>query len=360
MIVVHWNKSSGPEPILQYPPGEIFPSKELFLKIWAQHDLSKENFAVQYVPEDSENNPFQYISILQRFEGEVYFLLLIYNKSANTEMIIKEYIDVLGIISKNLIELINTNKITRAISEAFNTIKNYTKIGREENLLNFFHEKIKSIILKILQDGVISKPELSMILRKEYGFSTINIDFLLVSLIQEGLIVKKDVPGVNDCYFLIKDVSCLRVPPKDITSEMSSEVSKNYSNKLAKFFGSYDCSSELEVKSLINFLIDKEIFELIKLLREKSISVFETISMLNNREELFDELLEKNIIFEAQGQVYLFSDVRFVKFPPLYLLEKLVKRRENLEISNDQYLMHLKLLIDQIKDENSLKNYEII
>ena len=53
IIIVHWNKSTGPEPIIQYPPGE-FPPKEIFLKIWAIHELDKESSMIEYIPE--ENN----------------------------------------------------------------------------------------------------------------------------------------------------------------------------------------------------------------------------------------------------------------------------------------------------------------
>ena len=163
LLIVHWNKQTGPEPIIQYPPEKPFPPKDLFLKIWAKHELDKENTMIEFTPEDSENS---FISIIQQFEGETYFIL-VYSQKNKKQNLIKESPDILAIMSKNLVELINTNKITRAISEAYTTIKNYSKLDEEENLKNFFQDKLKNTILQILRNGVISKSDLTNKLRHD-------------------------------------------------------------------------------------------------------------------------------------------------------------------------------------------------
>ncbi|MCK4369438.1 MAG: hypothetical protein KAW03_00095, partial [Candidatus Lokiarchaeota archaeon] len=213
IILTHWSSSIGPEPIIQYPPEKPFPAKDLFLKIWAKHELNKENSVIEFTPEDEDNS---YVSVIQRFEGEVYFLILVYSKEDMHDDIIKESPEILALISKNLIELINTNKITRTISEAYNTIRNYSKLDEEENLINFFQDRIKYTILQILRNGVISKQKLTNILRHEYGFSTVNIDLILISFFHENLLVKKNVPGSKECFFLIRDLSCTRIPPDNL------------------------------------------------------------------------------------------------------------------------------------------------
>jgi len=203
LIIVHWNKSTGPIPIIQYPPEGTYPSKDVFLKIWAQHELNKENSLIELnsLLEEKDRN---IVSVIQEYEGEIYFLVLIIASKSKVGEIIST--DILAVITKNLLELINTNKITRAISEAFNTIKNYSKLEGDD-LIAFFQEKIITTILQILRNGVISKSELSEILRKEYGFSTLNIDLLLISFLREKLVLKKSLPGSKECYFLIKDIS---------------------------------------------------------------------------------------------------------------------------------------------------------
>jgi len=357
LIIVHWNKSTGPIPIIQYPPEGTYPSKEVFLKIWAQHELNKENSLIELdsLLEEKDRN---IVSVIQEYEGEIYFLVLIVASKSKVGEIISS--DILAVITKNLLELINTNKITRAISEAFNTIKNYSKLEGED-LITFFQEKIKATILQILRNGVISKSELTEILRQEYGFSTINIDLLLISFLREKLILKKSLPGSKECYFLIKDLSYMRIPPNKLPDEETDEkVVNKFKEELVNFYSSYNCSQEIDSMEIVNFLIDNDVYNLIRILRKNELTVHDCLNYLNNREELFEELLEKKIIFEAKGNVYLFTDIRFIKYTPYYIIKILPSRYKNQEISLDQYLYHVELLISQLKDKSSFTDYTVI
>lgn len=357
LIIVHWNKSTGPIPIIQYPPEGAYPSKDIFLKIWAQHDLNKESSLIELdsILKEKDRN---IVSVIQEYEGEIYFLVLIVASKSKVGEIISS--DILAVITKNLLELINTNKITRAISEAFNTIKNYNRLEGED-LIAFFQEKIKATILQILRNGVISKSELSEILRQEYGFSTVNIDLLLISFLREKLVLKKSLPGSKECYFLIKDLSYMRIPPKKLPDEETNEeAAKKFKKEFIKFYSSYNCNQEIDSKVILNFLIDNDISNLIRALRKNEITVNDCLNCLNNREELFEELLEKKIIFEAKGNVYLFTDIRFIKYTPYYIIKILPSRYKNQEISLDQYLCHLELLISQLRDNSSILDYSLI
>ena len=256
LIIIHWNKSTGPEPIIQYPPQSSYPSKELMLKIWAQHELNmdKSMIELERFPGDEDK---KYISLIQEFENELYFLVLIYDiQKANVDIITP---DILATINKNLLELMNTDKINRAISEAFYTIKNFNQL-ESENLINFFHDKIKSTILGILREGIISKEELTRKLREDYGFSTVNIDLLLISFLRENLIIKQPVAGSKECYLLINDLSFIRVPPKSLPKATTDEkIVKRYKKEYAKFYANYDYGKEIENKRHFNFLLDKDV-----------------------------------------------------------------------------------------------------
>ncbi|MEJ2295689.1 MAG: hypothetical protein P8Y23_13120, partial [Candidatus Lokiarchaeota archaeon] len=233
LIIIHWNKSTGPEPLIQYPPQSSYPSKELMLKIWAQHELNMDKSLIE-LEQFSEDEEKKYISLIQEFENELYFLVLIY--SAEKPNMDIPTADILATISKNLLELMNTNKINRAISEAFYTIKNFNQL-ESENLINFFQDKIKATILEILREGIISKADLTIKLREEYGFSTVNIDLLLISFLRETLIIKQPVAGSKECYLLIKDISFIRVPPKALPKDTTDEkILKRYRKEYTKFY----------------------------------------------------------------------------------------------------------------------------
>lgn len=352
IIIVHWNRQVGPQPILQYPPEKSFPPKNVLIKIWSIHELDNDSI-IQF---SSDEYPDSYISILQHHGGEIYFLILIYEKTEIVEDLL-DYSDIFFTISKNLIELLNTDKIARALFEAFNAIKNYTKLDEEENYLSFFTDKIKLTILQILRQGVISKSRLIDILRKEHGFSAVNIDLLIVSFLREKLIVKKNVPGSKEDYFLIKDLYLMRVPPENLPTFLKKTEKEDLQTIRTNFMSVHhelNYNSEIENKNLINFLMDKDVFSLLKILREKPLLVIECLNILNNNEELFNELIEKKIIYENKGIVYLFSDLRFIKFTPYYLVKNLLKRHKNDEISSDQFFFHINLLAQNEKE------YEIL
>jgi hypothetical protein len=212
-----------------------------------------------------------------------------------------------------------------------------------------------------LREGIISKDELTHKLREEYGFSTVNIDLLLISFLRENLIKKQLVAGSKECFLLIKDLSFIRVPPKSLPKDTTEEkIIKRYKKEYAKFYANYDSGKEIESKRLFNFLLDKEVFELIKALRKTDLSVNDCLIILNNKEELFSELLEENVIFESKGLVFLFSDIRFIKFVPYYIMKKLNLRYEKQEISLNQYISHLQYFLSTLESEPNHLNYSII
>jgi len=361
IIIVHWDKSIGPQPIIQYPPQENLPSNDLYLKIWALHELDKQNSMIEYIPEEGGD---QYFSILQTFQKDMYFIILVYQENMKFENIINKYPDILAIISKNLIDLIYTDKFPRAISEAFNTIKNLHVMDEEDILINFFFDRIKFTILRILRRGVISKIKLIEVLRSKYGFSTSNIDLILIAFIRENLILIENAPGVEECYFLINDISYMRIPPEKLPKNLNklkedANTLKKYKSALLNVYLNQDYDFLIENKKVMKFLVDKEVFELIKTLRNNVISVKRSLNILNNRIDLFNELIEKNYIFEIKGFVFLLTDVRFIKFPPVFLFKKLITRYRKNKISFDEFLMHTNMLSNKIKIQPD-NQFEII
>ena len=355
IIIIHWDKSTGPEPVIQYPPDKKFPPKDLFLKIWAIHELEKDNSMIEFAPDEKSK---QYLSLLQNFEDEIYFLILEYEQESKMDNVVIDHPDILAIISKNLIELIHTEKITRAISEAYNTIKNLSVVEQEEILLSFFRDKIKFIILKILRRGAISRAQLIEILKTKYGFLTTNIDLILVAFLREKLILKKNLYGKRVFYFLIKDLSYMRLPPKQIVdSDLFGEDEKSlakYREKIRDYYIKKNCEGFIDEKKILKYLTNKDILRLIKELRTKSISVKSCLGILNNREDIFEDLLEENYIYEVKGEIFLFSDIRFIKFTPVYILEDLIKRYEREEIGKEEFLIHLQLLAQDKKESPEL------
>jgi len=153
----------------------------------------------------------------------------------------------------------------------------------------------------------------------------------------------------------------MRIPSLKLPDDTIDEkISKKFKKEIIEFYANYNCSQEIESKLIVSLLIDSDVYNLIKVLRKNELSVNDSFNLLNNREDLFEELLEKKIIFEAKGLVFLFTDIRFVKYTPFYLIKILPMRYKKGEISFDQYLHHLKLLINPLKENASFLDYTVI
>ncbi|MBN1803102.1 MAG: hypothetical protein JW891_16445 [Candidatus Lokiarchaeota archaeon] len=359
VIVVRWSVNTGPEPIIQYPPAEKFPPNDLFVKLWTIHELNKERSMLEFVPEGDH----WYISVTQQYSGELYLLVLAYSQNADLENIID--FDILSNIAGDLIESINTNRITRAISETFNTIKDYSKIISEKNFIIYFQDKIKITILQILRNGVISKTELVRILKDNYGFSTLNIDLLLTSFIRDDLIIRKAMPGSKECYFLIKDISIIQLPPKRLPQfpedDYKSENIKAYKDKIKSYYNNMTIVPNIENKIMINLLVsNSEVYFLFKSLRKKTLSVHDCLVILNNNEDLFYDILDTGFIYENKGYVALILDFRFVKFKPFYIIKNLSTKYKKNEISLNEFITHLKLILGTSEKINLSTSYQII
>ena len=365
IILVRWDTQLGPKLIIQYPPEKEIPMKDLFVKIWAKYELQKEKPLIVLTEEDVDKN---YLAIAQFFEGELYFFIFKFEQLQKDQNF-EDYSEILASISKNVFQLIHSDKFMRALSEGYNQIKNFVKLGKEQNILNLFKDKIKRNILNILENGVISKSDLINKLKHDFGFSAVNIDLLLSSFLKEGVIIKKDLPGIKESIFLVKDLACVRIPPNQMDFNLNEKkgkikksqetLHKSILKKLNEFFTNFDIISEIKNNSLYTLFFDETTYNLIRILRKKSITIEEALSLLENKQEIFEDLLDKEIIIERKGVVYLFSDIRFISFLPIFILKNLMDRYNNLEITSDQYIAHIEILLAELNKKKK-EIYKII
>ncbi len=116
IIIIRWDTQLGPQPIIQYPPAKEMPKKDLFVKIWAKYELQKEKSIIMLTTEDLDKKDKNYLTVTQQYEGELYFFILEFERLQKDQNF-EDYSEILGSISKNLIELIHSDKFMRALSE---------------------------------------------------------------------------------------------------------------------------------------------------------------------------------------------------------------------------------------------------
>lgn len=334
LILVNWDMQLGPRTLVQFPPEEIFPPKEVLLKIWAQHEINPKNNFVSY--NDDEQNKY-YCSYLKKKKrtNKTYFIVLELAPD-DDERIFQEILDN---IAEDLINKIDHPHFNHVLSETYRIIKTYSDLDQEQLFLRLFEDKVRSDIFSILRNGVLTKKQLKSSLENLYGYSDLNIDLLLTPFIRLGLIQIDNIPGTPDSLFLVNDVYSCFLPPKEKPNiEFLRDI-------ITQRYMSPNIISDEDLQPLMQLYQEPGVKELISLLNEdiqNGMPYEIAITVLKNKVDTID-LLEKEMIIYVQEKkrIYLISQLNFFKFVPTYLISILSKRYQKNEISLDQLIQQL-------------------
>ncbi|MCP4760628.1 MAG: hypothetical protein GY870_02530 [archaeon] len=338
IIIGKFDSQLGPQPIIQYPPDPNFPDKEIFLRIWAHHEMNSSSAAVELIEAD-----LKYLSIIKKVNIEVFFLVLQLEKSDK----FTQYQEILLKISDSLFSAINSPHLTHVISETYTTIYEFSKLNEDQLFFNLFSEKDKLFILDILRKGSINKGELSRILMEKYGTSASNLDMLLNPFFHLELIKEMNVPGIKNALFLINDVYCCRLPPEKLLEYIKkgeNPADKMYLSEISSFYQDYKLETKNSINILSKILSNPIIYRAFQGLYENKINKDWFLDLISQNMQVFQELKQEKLIVEIENFIYAMAEVHFFKFNPIYLLRELKKRFENKEISTDQFLTHISLL----------------
>lgn len=346
LIIVKFNPQLGPEPIQQYPPDPNFPKKEVFLRIWAQHKMQSDSKFVEF------ENEHKYLSIIQKIKNEVYFLILQLEKNVK----FTAFQDILNSMAEPLFSAIGTAQLTRIIVDTYNQIDEYSKLNKVQLFFNLFNDMDKISIFEILQNGVIDKRSLADTLKDRWGISEKNLDLLINPFFNLDLIEETDIPGIEGCLFLVKDVLFCRLPPEPIVSELkgsNDSADRMYISELQEFYKNYQLESKEEINKLAKLLSDRNLYKSLEILYENRLKKERFMSIISQDVNLFQRIKDATLIIEIEDFIYPMSKIEFIKFTPIYLMRKLKKRYENKEISTDQFLYHINLLRKELEKNKS-------
>ena len=63
IIIVKNDIKLGPQPILQFPPDRDFPENEIFLRIWAHHEMDSDKNVIELHSDKNEENSKKFLSV---------------------------------------------------------------------------------------------------------------------------------------------------------------------------------------------------------------------------------------------------------------------------------------------------------
>lgn len=338
LILVKWDMRLGPNTLVQFPPEASFPPNELLLQIWAKHETTpNSNFIAVF----DEEKQIKYCS-LQKVDlktHETFFIILELSIEADVQI----YQEILNSIGNELIENYNTPHFSHFLSETYRAIKNYAEMDEKQLFFRLFEDNTRIHIFQILRQGAISKRLLREKLRSQFGYTNLNLDLLLTPFHRLRLIKTEPVPGEPETIFLINDLYAIRVPP---ANKPDNHIVRE---KIQQYFVKDQIMMENELHKLFPLFKQRKNVELINLISQQNkegIKYHVALEMVGNNKEILSDLKAANIIdIIDEDSIFLMSDIQFMTLKPKYLIPILAKRYQNNEISLDQLLKQISLIL---------------
>jgi len=260
----------------------------------------------------------------------------------------------LGKIFNKLAKSSKTAQILREIeTEMLNQVKfalfqieRLTNLTKIQKIALIFSSYERRLTLKLLKEGPISRVKLRSLInrvKKNPNMDIILNPFLEMNLIRRDWargIHSKDtgkVHGEGEYIFLLKDISLIRVPPRELIAEMKKhEISKYYFDEINEFYSTYDPFHDLykESEKLAKIILDPDIFDLLALLNTKAYPVKKLPNVLSNFAQLDDvlkTLQEVGIVklisdLEGRKWICVIAEISFLSTFPEFLLPKIKDR----------------------------------
>ena len=234
-------------------------------------------------------------------------------------------------------------------------------LSEEEALAGIYSDPLRLKIFSILSNGPITEKELLNVLKEEEkGFHEEDLVLLMSPFFRAGLISTSWFEkATTQCYFLTQDFVALKIPPqksnKEILSDMNlAKAADVFFTKQKAFFKKnrallMDSSSRLkETQKCLNILGTPKFKNIIEVLRDGPKNLNQLIGQVDieSIKELINLRIIGEIIMGNRKYYALLYDVGIIKFTPKYLLNILIRKLKNKEISKEIAITHLKLLHD--------------
>ena len=180
------------------------------------------------------------------------------------------------------------------------------------------------------------------LLEEQFGYANLNLDLLLTPFIRLGLIYVLNDAGNDISFYLTHDAYACRIPPKQPPKIVEIE------EKITNYFSTPQIIDDDLIQDIVNIHQQPGVKELISLLREdvpNGIDYEIALTIVKNNLAIMEELERFSFIYVyEEKRVFLFSNLKFVKFNPSYLIQILKKRYESKEISLEQLIHQIEII----------------
>ncbi|MHA2281741.1 MAG: LamG-like jellyroll fold domain-containing protein [Promethearchaeota archaeon] len=357
LILMKWDQRIGAELLGKYP-SDINVSEKTLMQIYGTHEYSAEKGLITLIREN--------LNVLSYYTGPEsgYYIMLILNRDDDPDIYEGEMANIATLILQNL----EDDVFLQMIPLFFRRVSIYPTLTYEQNLIFYYQDSIKQMIINILRDyGIITKSELNIWVKDRELERIIDLEAILAELIKFELIKVASVKGIpSELIFLTKDIFMLRVPPdilfKDpVKKGLPIQFTKSYQEEVQNYFKEYHPTEEDMLKLLDN-LIDHEVYETLRLLRTAFVTMkdFEKLKTkgVTDIYGVLKKLYDTNMIrvFKDENDIEyyaLITDFYVDLIFPKYLLS-VIKRSYTQKSKTDKVLLeYLDLLEDSYIDLKS-------
>lgn len=358
-VVMKWDPRIGTNIVARYPE-EIRISDATLMQIYSTHEYSGEAGMISLMAGS--------LNIASYFTGpdKGYYIILLLNLDDDPDAFEGGLTDISRIILQNL----EDDAFLPMIPSLFRRLSVYPTLNQEQLLAITYQDEVKRMIINRLRDeGVVTKSELNIWLKDKYRYGFFEIDAVLFDLVKRELIKEASVRDMpSELIFLINDLLILRLPPTKLLKEpiengLPETLVNDYRITVQKYFQNYHPSEE-DTQSLINLIVNPQVYDTIKLLRT-TIATKNVLEKLRKKgvddiDGVLKELWEHkliNVFRDKRGIEYyaLVTDFCISLIYPKYLLSTVISEYEVKSKTNKVLIEYLNVLEDAYYELKSKK-----
>ncbi|MFX1234568.1 MAG: hypothetical protein ACFFBY_08410, partial [Promethearchaeota archaeon] len=359
LFLMKWDERIGMEVLSKYPEDIQLSSKTL-MQIYSTHEYSGEKGIIMLTTEGS--------NLLSYYAGpeQGYYLVLILGLDDDPDLYEGGMANILQTLLENREDELNI----QMVKPLFQRLSLYPSLSSEESLALAYHNKIIRTIINLLRDdGVITKSELTILLKDKYMEGFFDMEAILNELVKLEIIKISSVKKIpSELVFLTNDIFILRIPPLKLLDKPTShglprQFTTEYPNDVTSFFQNYRPAEEDNIK-IAKILTNPQVYETLRLLRTAIVTrqdleklrqkgvddIYGVLKILWDNQMIKVYHDDKNIEYYA-----LLSDVYIEYLFPKYLL-KAVKIEYEQKSKNKKALIEYLTILEEVYF--NLKNLE--
>ena len=270
LIIMKWDERIGAE-IVSRHPSNINVEEKTMMQLYAQHEYSGEAGFVSLTI-----GALNLVSYYTGPDSHFYMLLILDPDEEGMQ-----FEDGMVEISRQVLEVKDNIETLKTLTPTFfQRISVYPKLTDEQRLGLFMQDEVKHMIfMRFREEVVISRSEIQIWLKDLYKKAVeFDMQAIMEEFVKLGLVKYASIKGAaSDLVFLVQDVITLRKPPTELIRDptehhLPASISKLYVREVRNFFKEYKISDEDNKNVIDKILLDPQVYETLKLLRQSIIT----------------------------------------------------------------------------------------